>query len=440
MSGSGDIERSKILVFSTQNNPLAARIATALSSVGFHVAALTRPGHPARKARRIAHHFAYFSRFRLKSIIRAVDRWLPDLVVCTDDLAVRELQDLHKRTSMSADKADRRISDLIELSLGPPASFPAMSNKSSFLALAEREGVRCPKTFVIPAIRTFEPLLAELTYPVVVKADHSDGGRCVRIVNREADLRPAIWELQAPSTWRGKRFFGAMLGSEALSPIKLPFRRTISLQEYIDGRPANRAVICWNGKVLAGISVEVVEETQERGPASVVRIVDHPEMAMVSERMVERLHLSGFVGFDFIMDSANRVWLLEMNPRVTQICHFSLSDGTDLARVLYTQMKKQLPRQRPALINRDLIALFPNEIIRSPSSRYFLSGQHDVPWEEPELVRDVLNQMQRTQVRKQARRFAERHLPALVGGLVRIGLLGAASDLPLDVMTSPWEG
>jgi len=444
MSIRGHTEQLKILVFATQDNPLAARISIALACVGFHVAALTRLGHPVRKTRKIPRHFDYHTRFRLKSIIRAIDRWSPDLVVCTDDLAVRELQDLHKRMATSDDGADRRFSDLIERSFGPPASFPAMRNKSCFLALAKFEGLRCPKTIVIPATRAFEPAAAELTYPIVAKADQSDGGRCVRIVNGDADLRPAIWELQAPSTWRGRRIFGAVLGSEGLSPLKLPLRRTISLQEYIAGRPGNRAVICWKGRVLAGISVEVVEETQERGPASVIRLVDHPEMAAACERMVERLHLSGFVGFDFMIDSANRAWLLEMNPRVTQICHFSLVDGTDLAGALYTQMKRQPPRPRPASINRDLIALFPNEISRSPSSTYLQSCQHDVPWEEPELVRSVLNQIRRTHIRKQARRFAEYYLPAVVGGLVRVGLLGAcaANDSPprLEAKTSQIEG
>jgi hypothetical protein len=216
-----------------------------------------------------------------------------------------------------------------------------------------------------------------------------------------------------------------MLGSEALSPLTLPLRRTISLQEYIVGRPGNRAVICWKGKVLAGISVEAVEVTHERGPASVVRLIDHPEMATASERMVKGLHLSGFVGFDFMIDSANEAWLLEINPRVTPICHFALADGTNLAGALFTQMKKQLPRSRPAPIDRDLIALFPNAIARSPSSDYLLSCQHDVPWEEPDLVRGALNQIRRTQIRRQARGFVEYYLPAVVGGLVRVGLLGA---------------
>jgi glutathione synthase/RimK-type ligase-like ATP-grasp enzyme len=444
MNTCGRAEQSKILVFATENNPLCARVSMALADVGFHVAALTRRGHPVREGRKISHHFSYRSLFRLKSIVRAIDRWAPDLVVCTDDLAVRELQDLHRRIAISDDRAERRVSDLIELSLGPPASFPAMRNKSSFLALARLEGLPVPRTIVIPANRAFESMPAELTYPVVVKADHSDGGRCVRIVDGEADLRSIVWELQTPNTWRGRRLFGAILASEALSQFKLPLRRTISLQEYKAGRPANRAVICWKGRVVAGITVEVVEVTHERGPASIVRPVDHPEIATICERMVQRLRLCGFVGFDFIIDSANRAWLLEMNPRVTQICHFSLSDGTDLAGALYTVMKGQPPHPRHASINRDLVALFPNEIVRSSSSSYLLSCQHDVPWEEPEIVRCVLNRMRRKQVRRQARNVIEYYLPAVVRGLVRIGLLDghAASDSPayLKGIAAPWEG
>ena len=182
----------KSLVFATENNSLAARISMALGCVGFQVASLTRSAHPVRKARKVLRHFAYHNRFRARSIIRAIDSWSPDIIVCTDDLAVRELQDLHKRTAAFGNGADRRRSDLIELSLGPPTSFAAMRNKSCFLALAELEGVRCPKTIVFPATRAFDLTPAELTYPVVVKADHSDGGRCVRIVNEEADLRPVL--------------------------------------------------------------------------------------------------------------------------------------------------------------------------------------------------------------------------------------------------------
>src|ERR1700748_2954842 len=126
----------KILVFATQNNPMAARISIALAHAGFHVAALTRSGHPAREVRKISRRFVYDTRSPSKSMVHAIDRWSPDFLVCTDDPAVGELQNLHKRLASSGDKAERRIANLIELSLGPPASFSVMSRKSDFLALA----------------------------------------------------------------------------------------------------------------------------------------------------------------------------------------------------------------------------------------------------------------------------------------------------------------
>lgn len=424
-----DTAQLKILVFATENNPLGARISIALAGVGFRVAALTPRAHPVRRARKIHHHLAYHTRSRLKSIVSAIDGWSPDLLVCTDDFAVRELQTLHQRSAASDDKAGRHIADLIELSLGPSTSFPAMRNKSDFLALAEREGLRCPRTFVYPAARKFASLPAELTYPIVVKADQSEGGRCVRIVNGDADLRAAVWELQTPSTWRARRFFGAILGSRSLRPLMLPLRRTISLQQRIPGRPANRAAVCWKGKVLAGISVEAVEVSHEQGPASVVRLVDHPEMAMVAEHMVKLLNLSGFIGFDFVLDLANKAWLLEMNPRVTPICHFSLANGTNLAGSLFTQMTGQSPPSRLAApINRDLIALFPDGISCSSSSNYLESCQQDIPWDEPEMVDYVLSQQVSIGILSWARTFVERYFPAVASMLVRLGLIAARTE------------
>jgi ATP-grasp domain len=314
--------------------------------------------------------------------------------------------------------------------LGPSTSFPAMCSKSNFLHLVQLEELRFPKTVAIPAACELKWAPAEMTYPVVVKGDHSDGGRCVRVVNGDADLRAVVRELRTPSTWRARRFFGALLGSEALRALTLPFCQTVSLQEYIIGRPCNRAVVCWKGKVLAGISVEAVEVSYEHGPASVVRIIDHSEMTEACERMVKRLHLSGFVGFDFVVDAADRAWVLEMNPRVTPICHFHLVDGTSLVGALCTHMQKLPSRSKPASITRDLIALFPNEITRCPSSGYLLSCQHDVPWEEPDLVRVVLNQLRRTELRRRARRLVESYFPAVISGFVKVGLLeaGSASD------------
>src|SRR5262249_57687479 len=177
-----DAPKLKILVIATQKTVIAARISMALADVGFRVAALTPHGHPVRRSRKIQDHFLYHTRPQLKSTVRPIERCSPALLVCADDLAVRELQALHQRTAASDDKARRHISKLIELSIGPATSFAPIVSKSEFLARVEIEGSRFPRTIVVPATRAFESV-PELIYPIVVKADQSYGGRCVRIIN-----------------------------------------------------------------------------------------------------------------------------------------------------------------------------------------------------------------------------------------------------------------
>ena len=91
-----------------------------------------------------------------------------------------------------------------------------------------------------------------------------------------------------------------MLASEALALLRLQLQNC-QLAAICTGTPWQSGVVCWKGKVLAGISVKVLRVTNNAGPASVVRVIDHPEMAIVAETLVGRLNLSGFVGFDFIL-------------------------------------------------------------------------------------------------------------------------------------------
>jgi glutathione synthase/RimK-type ligase-like ATP-grasp enzyme len=411
----------KTLVIATQRTPLAARISAALADAGCCVATLTPRRHPARLLRKIQDHFAYRIGSRETSIVRTIDRWSPDFLVATDDLAVSALQGVHRRMAAS-EQSQQHIADLIELSLGPAASFQATHNKSDFLARVQSEGLRCPKTAIIPAGSMLRVVPADVSHPVVVKADHSYGGLCVRIADSDAAIRTAVWELQTPGTWhsRTRRLLGAIWGSEAFALLGPRLRRTVSLQQYIQGRPANRAVICWKGRVLAGISVEAVEVTHPHGPSSVVRPIDHPEMAMAAEHMVKCLDLSGFVGFDFVLDSSNQAWIIEMNPRVTPICHLSPADGTNLAQSLHRQLTGLPPLPAPVASDHDQpIALFPNEMVRCPSSPYIRSCQHDVPWDDPRLVQAVLNQALRTPIPARVRAFLERRLPRAAGAFVR---------------------
>jgi hypothetical protein len=383
----------RILVVVTHVWPLAARISVALVQVGFQVATVSPRGGLVRETRAATIHYTYSPKEGRRSIAAAIREWQPDLLVCTDDQAVKHLHDLHVIASKLHDADSQSLVQLIEASLGHPASFPAAARKSIFISIASTAGVRCPRSWVIPDNHN-EPSLPLGPYPMLVKADGTFGGKGVRVVRNEDQARNSIIELTLPEVWPD-RIKQRMAKWISLLGIRRRRLRTVCLQERVIGRPANRAVVCQHGSVLAGISVEVLETQSEFGPASIVRPIEHPEMAAVANRMVERLQLSGFIGFDFVLDSNNDAWLIEMNPRVTPIAHLCLADGTSLPSTMFSKMTGQSVGPRPPLVNAETIVLFPGGFWRSHRdpclSVVYLSSYHDVPWDEPGLIQACIN-------------------------------------------------
>ena len=62
-----------------------------------------------------------------------------------------------------------------------------------------------------------------------------------------------------------------------------------------------------------------------------MRLIDSPEMSRSAEKIVNKLALSGLLGFDFILGEQNGyATLIEMNARATQICHLPMGTHHDL--------------------------------------------------------------------------------------------------------------
>jgi predicted ATP-grasp superfamily ATP-dependent carboligase len=226
----------------------------------------------------------------------------------------------------------------------------------------------------------------------------------VRLANDLAEMRHAIGQLRE----RQPGSLDSLLHGRFRSNDKSFSPRTICVQQFIEGRPANRALVCANGKVLAGISVEVIQSQSEFGAASVVRIVDRPEMSAAAERLVAQFGLSGFIGFDFMIDGEGELWLLEMNPRATPSAYIPTATGQDLAAAVYAQIAgKAVPSSAPGKTPNEIVVLFPQELIRDPKSAYLeSSGAHlyDIPWHEPRLVRACINYALEKGIVKRARR------------------------------------
>ena len=102
--------------------------------------------------------------------------------------------------------------------------------------------------------------------------------------------------------------------------------------------------------------------------------------------------LNGFYGLDFIREEGTgTLYLIELNPRCTQLGHLNVSAQGDLAGALSARLKAH-PQSSEEPIENDTIAFFPQAFNRNPQSPYLVRGYHDVPWTEPNLVRHLLKE------------------------------------------------
>jgi formate-dependent phosphoribosylglycinamide formyltransferase (GAR transformylase) len=364
-----------------------ARLAIALSNAGCRVEAVCPGGHPITRTRAVHHRHGYNAFAPLRSITVAMERARPDLIIPCDDLATAHLHHLHGRAVRSG-QALTSVRTLIESSLGDPAHYSLIGSRRSFLTLARNKGIRVPDTEIVESVADLERSLGRVGYPAVLKADGTSGGVGVRIVQSFGEAQQAFRLLKAPPL-AARAVKRAIFDRDRtlLLPSLVRKRRVVSVQGFVSGREATIALACWQGRILASISVEVLNTWKPGGPASVVRLIDNFESA-AAETMVGTLGLSGLCGFDFMIeDSTDHAYLLEMNPRSTQICHLPLGVGRDLPAALHSTLTGEPLPETASVTDGDTIALFPQEWQQNPSSEFLRSAYHDVPWSEPELVR-----------------------------------------------------
>lgn len=378
-------QAARLLVISTNEWPSVGKLASALVVAGFHVAVLCPAGNPVNRITKIHGRFRYRSWNSATSIRLAIKEWSPDVLVCTDDLAVRKLHSLYFEASKKIEERDSQyLMSLIESSLGDHRYFVKTQLKSEILLLAASIGTLCPRTAIWANNITLEREADRTLFPILVKTDGSFGGRGVRLVKDQRGLLAAIIELHLPYSWPGplKRLLGRHF-------FNLFFRwssewpRKISIQQYIDGRPCNRAVVCWKGKVLAGITADVLATSYLFGPATVVKIIDHPNITSAVEAIVAKLKLSGFVGFDFMLDSKNNAWFLEMNLRATPTSHIC-AQGQDLAASFFSQIAGTTPKASNRVIHGNVVRLFPVEVTEPEKVK--VSMFDDAPDDEADYV------------------------------------------------------
>jgi hypothetical protein len=376
--------RPSILIVAAKWWPLSARLALALIRHGCRLSALCPRGHPLNHIgglERILRYRGTQSQSCLSGALRALK---PEFIIPCDDGVVAQLHALHAQ--------DPSMGPLIESSLGDPQSFSTTTNRYRLLEIAAELGILVPETRRAETADDLVSWHRQVAPAAVLKIDGECGGNGVRICSSLAESLSAWQELTArPSlatAWKRliiNRDPLALWAQGNGKPIE------VTIQRLIRGRPANSMFACRNGELLSLVSVAVLASDGPTGAATVIQRIDHPAMEDAAKLLASRLRLTGFYGLDFMMDSASEnPYLIEMNPRCTQLGHFRFGTGPSLAGMFMANLRGESPSAGGDALPLDTVALFPQALnAQNGASRSAYQSYLDVPWDEPRLTQEL---------------------------------------------------
>ena len=356
-----------------------------LASYGCQVVAVCPRGHMLRHVTSVSTYYSYSRLDSIGALESALKDAKPDLVVPCDDRVVWQLHEIHARNPS--------LRPLIEFSLGAASAFEIVSSRERLLELAKSLSIRIPETRRVASEDDVAAWFANTSSSsAVLKLDGSWGGEGVEIVHSAQEAIEAFRRL-AQTHGVGTALKRSLVNRDPLAFWSWRRQATpvITIQQFIAGRPANAMLACWRGELLGMLSVEVLSSQGATGAANIVSFIDHAEIANAAQRLTRQLGLTGFYGLDFMLETATgSAWLIEMNPRCTQLGHLARPDQMDLAGLLCTKLTDRAITSSQPPIEEKTVAFFPQAIDWNPRSHFLRSGYHDVPWDEPQLVRELL--------------------------------------------------
>lgn len=375
---------SSILIVATCWWAYVARTAQLLSQAGCRVAVLCPEGHAAFAVPMVS-CFKQSAFQPIKALSNAIRAFGPAMVIPCDDRAVANLHELHRDGSQD----ERR---LVERSLGTATHYGTTTSRVEFLALAKHLGISTPASRELGSRADLANWISTVPKPWVLKVNGAWAGEGVRIAETPQDARAAYRRLQR-RLGRTRAVKRALVNRDAFWFADW-FRNTateLSVQSYVDGQPANLAMFCRDGEVLAANIAEAIVCTERTGPSTIIRLIEHGDMLASARKLARELGLNGFHGLDFMLErGTGRALLIEMNPRMTSLANLRCGLQRDLIGAAAASMTGAADFTQNNVPAGAVIANFPAAWHSSQGHSQFTGAYADVPWSEPGLVQEML--------------------------------------------------
>jgi glutathione synthase/RimK-type ligase-like ATP-grasp enzyme len=365
--------------------PSSARLPKELDAAGLAVVAMCGSASPLRLTRYAAHVSVVTANTIASELARLIVEYEPVGIIASDEISVRQLHRFARDP-----RASEPMRTLLRRSLGDPSGYSIVTSKSATANLAKELNITVPRQSQVHSIEEAMSFARDGGFPVILKRENTYGGIGSVVCTTQYQLINGYQGLVAPSWLR--RGFRAVARRNTLARLKELSKEPILIQEFHEGQLVFSAAVADEGTMVAGLTAlaEVVFPAPT-GSSAVIRAVDAPELLEISRALIAATRCSGFIGVDFIIArKSRRVYLLEINPRVTPLCHLGRPFGTDLCAAYAARFAKIVPIP-PACPQAkvEAVALFPNEWMRDSTSPFLTAAHHDVPIDEPGLIADA---------------------------------------------------
>ena len=198
------------------------------------------------------------------------------------------------------------------------AAIEKAENRDSFNAIIKELGIPQPEGRAVTSIEEGVKAAAEIGYPVLVRPSFVLGGRAMQIVSKEADLRHYL-----------------------KTAVEIDKDKPVLVDKYIVGKEVEVDAICDGADVFVPGIMELVERT---GVHSGDSISVYPSFSIsdkvkgiilqYAKKLGKAIGIVGLYNIQFIVDSDDKVYIIEVNPRSSRTVPFlSKSTGYSLADI-----------------------------------------------------------------------------------------------------------
>jgi len=218
--------------------------------------------------------------------------------------------------------------------LGSPDSYNILNNKDKLYELCKSHGISVPNSFINESDK--------IKVGFVVKPTNLASSKGVFYVHKKIDIRKV--------------------------QHKAEMYDNFIVQEYISGIGVGYSVFAKKGKIIIGYGHKRLSEFPISGGSSNYRTsFFHKDMSEVAQTIIRITNWSGFAMFEFKLTKENRLFLIEVNPRIWGSINQGLQNGVNYFSELIGEIGENIQRKE--------IKTFLSPIILLSLICYFLKGK-----------------------------------------------------------------